>query len=49
MREMKDSGVKWVGEIPSSWKVYKVKVNKLLTAIMMFFQKIMKKSKKLIT
>lgn len=25
MREMKDSGVKWVGEIPSSWKVYKVK------------------------
>lgn len=25
MREMKDSGVKWVGEIPSSWKAYKVK------------------------
>lgn len=25
MREMKDSGVKWVGEIPFSWKVYKVK------------------------
>lgn len=25
MREMKDSGVEWIGEIPSSWKVYKNK------------------------
>ncbi len=25
MREMKDSGIEWIGEIPSSWKVSKVK------------------------
>ena len=25
MREMKDSGIEWIGEIPSSWKVIKVK------------------------
>ena len=25
MREMKDSGVKWIGEIPVTWNVYRNK------------------------
>ena len=24
MREMKDSGVSWIGEIPADWEVHKV-------------------------
>lgn len=25
MREMKDSGVEWIGEIPKEWEVRKIK------------------------
>ena len=25
MREMKDSGIEWIGEIPSSWQILRVK------------------------
>ena len=25
MREMKDSGIEWIGEIPKEWKVIKTK------------------------
>ena len=25
MREMKDSGVAWIGEIPKDWKISKIK------------------------
>ena len=25
MREMKDSGIKWIGKIPLTWKIGKVK------------------------
>ena len=25
MRKMKDSGIPWLGEIPNSWNVFKVK------------------------
>ena len=24
MREMKDSGIEWIGEIPSDWKLFKI-------------------------
>lgn len=27
MREMKDSGIEWIGEIPQNWKVRKIKYN----------------------
>lgn len=27
MREMKDSGIEWIGEIPAEWKIVKVKYN----------------------
>lgn len=25
MREMKDSGIEWIGEIPKEWKINKIK------------------------
>ena len=26
-REMKDSGIEWIGEIPNDWQINKVKYN----------------------
>lgn len=30
MREMKDSGIAWIGEIPKDWEVYRIKYNTFL-------------------
>ena len=36
MREMKDSGVAWIGEIPKDWEVGKVKQHYKITGLILF-------------
>lgn len=46
MREMKDSGIEWIGEIPADWKVIKNKylLSLLATVWLSLLKHILKKT-----